>query len=233
MQWAYSELFQNYTGAQVRWYLDYALAQSTQRGLYVHYSETHDNPRLAERGRTWSLLRNRLCALTSVSGAFGFTNGVEWLAPERVNVHSSRGLAWGHQPHLLRELGALNRLLADHPCFHDGARLTRLSGADTAVYALLRQSAEGQDAVLVLVNTDPDHTHSVSLEPAPSSRLASTLSPTTNRHRWTCSTSHPPTHPRRERPTHLQVASRRQLLPCPRPQARRSGRPHLPAPTRP
>lgn len=177
MQWAYSELFQNYTGAQVRWYLDYALAQSTQRGLYVHYSETHDNPRLAERGRTWSLLRNRLCALTSVSGAFGFTNGVEWLAPERVNVHSSRGLAWGHQPHLLRELGALNRLLADHPCFHDGARLTRLSGADTAVYALLRQSAEGQDAVLVLVNTDPDHTHSVSLEPAPLQQAGLHLEP--------------------------------------------------------
>ncbi|MBE7502167.1 MAG: glycogen debranching enzyme N-terminal domain-containing protein [Verrucomicrobiales bacterium] len=177
MQWAYSELFQNYTGAQVRWYLDYALAQSTQRGLYAHYSETHDNPRLAERGRTWSLLRNRLCALTSVSGAFGFTNGVEWLAPERVNVHSSRGLAWGHQPHLLRELGDLNRLLANHPCFHDGARLTRLSAPDSFVYALLRQSAEGQDAVLVLVNTDPDHTRSVSLDPAPLQQAGLHLEP--------------------------------------------------------
>jgi predicted glycogen debranching enzyme len=167
MQWAYSELFQNYTGAQVRWYLDYALPQSAQRGLYAHYSETHDNPRLAERGRSWSLLRNRLCALASVSGAFGFTNGVEWLAPERVNVHSSRGLAWGHQPHLLRELGDLNRLLANHPCFFDGARLTRLSAPDASVYTLLRESAEGRDAVLVLVNTDPEHGHSVSLDPAP------------------------------------------------------------------
>ena len=50
MQWAYSELFQNYYGAQVQSYLDYALAQSAQRGLYVHYSETHDNPRLAAQG---------------------------------------------------------------------------------------------------------------------------------------------------------------------------------------
>ena len=44
--------------------------------MLVHYSETHDNARLAARGRTWSLLRNRLCALTSVGGGFGFTCGV-------------------------------------------------------------------------------------------------------------------------------------------------------------
>ena len=51
--------------------------QSRRVGLYVHYSETHDNERLAKLGREWSLLRNRLCALTCVSGGFGFTNGVE------------------------------------------------------------------------------------------------------------------------------------------------------------
>ena len=34
-------------------------------------------------------------ALASVSGGFGFTCGVEWLAPEAVNVHSSRGLGLG------------------------------------------------------------------------------------------------------------------------------------------
>src|SRR5208283_4319351 len=47
-----------------------------------------------------------------------------------------------------------NRLLAGHPCFFDGAKLTRLSPSDSPVYALLRESAEGKDAVLVLVNTD-------------------------------------------------------------------------------
>jgi predicted glycogen debranching enzyme len=164
MQWAYSELFQNYSGAEVAGYLDYALRQSERVGLYVHYSETHDNPRLAARGRAWSLLRNRLCALTSVSGAYGFTCGVEWLAPERVNVHSSRGLAWGNPDNLVPELAALNRLLAGHPCFFDGARLTRLSPPHSPVYALLRESAEGRDAVLVLVNTDADHPHHLRLD---------------------------------------------------------------------
>ena len=96
MQWAYSELFQNYSGAEVAAYLDHSLKTVGRTGLLVHYSETHDNERLAARGRAWSLLRNRLCALASVSGGFGFTCGVEWLAPERVNVHSSRGLAWGN-----------------------------------------------------------------------------------------------------------------------------------------
>src|ERR1051325_2016159 len=64
MQWAYSELFQNYSGIEVAGYLEYALRQCRRVGLYVHYSETHDNLRLAGRGREWSLLRNGLCALT-------------------------------------------------------------------------------------------------------------------------------------------------------------------------
>ena len=95
MQWAYSELFQNYSGRQVADYLDYANRQSSRVGTYVHYSETHDNNRLAERGRAWSLLRNRLCALTSTSGGFGFTGGVEWLAAEKIKVHGCTGLALG------------------------------------------------------------------------------------------------------------------------------------------
>ncbi len=49
MQWAYSELFQNYGGAEVARYLDYSIRQSQRVGLYVHYSETHDNKRLAEQ----------------------------------------------------------------------------------------------------------------------------------------------------------------------------------------
>ncbi|HEX4645622.1 MAG TPA: amylo-alpha-1,6-glucosidase [Verrucomicrobiae bacterium] len=156
MQWAYSELFQNYSGLQVAGYLDHSLKQSQRAGLLVHYSETHDNERLAARGRAWSLLRNRLCALTSVSGGFGFTCGVEWLAPERVNVHSSRGLAWGNPNNLIAELAQLNRLLSDHPCFFDGAKLTRLSPVDSPVCVLRRDSEEGKDSVLVLANNDTD-----------------------------------------------------------------------------
>ena len=154
MQWAYSELFQNYSGPEVARYLDHSLKQSERVGLLLNYSETHDNDRLAKRGRAWSLLRNRLCALASGSGGFGFTCGVEWLATEKINVHGSTGLAWDNPDNLVPELAQLNRLLAAHPCFFDGAKLTRLSAPESPVYALLRASNEGKDAVLVIVNND-------------------------------------------------------------------------------
>ena len=156
MQWAYSELFQNYSGRQIADYLDYALHQGSRVGAYIHYSETHDNNRLAEKGRTWSLLRNRLCALTSVNGGFGFSCGVEWLATEKIKVHDCGGLAWGSRDNIVPELAKLNQLLANHPCFFDNAKLTRVSPDDSPVYALLRESAEGRDSVLVLVNTDAE-----------------------------------------------------------------------------
>lgn len=164
MQWAYSELFQNYSGAHVAGYLDHSFQHTERAGLLVHYSETHDNERLARLGRRWSLLRNRLCALASVSGGFGFTCGVEWLAPERVNVHSSRGLAWGNTDNIIPELAQLNQLLAEHTCFFEGAKLTRLSPLDSPVYALRRDSEEGKDSVLVLVNNDPDEAQKITLE---------------------------------------------------------------------
>ena len=164
MQWAYSELFQNYSAVQVSGYLDHALKQSTRVGTLVHYSETHDNARLAVKGRAWSLLRNQFCALTSLSGGFGFTGGVEWLATEKIKVHGCTGMNWGAKENIVPELARLNRLISDHPAFFDGAKLTRLSPPDSDVYALLRESAEGKDAVLVLVNLDADKSRSVSLD---------------------------------------------------------------------
>jgi starch synthase (maltosyl-transferring) len=192
MQWAYSELFQNFSGKDVAWYLDYANRQSSRIGAYVHYSETHDNSRLAAKksdegqvtgdltgalpvtrhsslataaGRAWSLMRNRLCALTSPSGGFGFTCGVEWLAAEKIRVHGNTGLNWDSAGNIVPELAQLNKLISDHPCFFDGAKLTRLSVPDSPVYALLRESADGKDSVLVLVNTDIEKSHALTLAP--------------------------------------------------------------------
>jgi starch synthase (maltosyl-transferring) len=153
MQWAYSELFQNYTGAQLSGYLDHCLRQSPRVGLLVHYSETHDNARLAARGREWSLLRNRLSALTSVGGGFGITCGVEWLAAEKIQVHGRTSMGWGSTHNVIPELTALNQLLADHPCFFDGAQLSRISPDGSQVYALWRESRDRQNRVLVLANT--------------------------------------------------------------------------------
>ena len=166
MQWAYSELFQNHDPRQVSGYLDHALRQGTRLGPLVHYSETHDNDRLAKRGRAWSLLRSRLCALASTSGAFGFTCGAEWLAEEKIDVHEARGLAWGAEPNLVAELSALNRLLAEHPCFFDGASVMRVSPDEAPALALVRRSAEGRDACLVLVNLDLERFREVALPAA-------------------------------------------------------------------
>jgi hypothetical protein len=51
MQWAYSELFQNYSPLQVSGYFDHSAKKSESVGTLVHYSETHDNERLAAKGR--------------------------------------------------------------------------------------------------------------------------------------------------------------------------------------
>lgn len=157
MQWAYSELFQNHGPRDVSGYLDYALRQSERVGTYIHYSETHDNNRLAATSRTWSLLRNQLCALSSVNGGFGITGGVEWLASEKISVHGCSGLAWGSPENIIPTLAHLNQLLSTHPCFFDGAQIRRLSPPDSSVLALGRTSATGEDQVLVLINSDPYH----------------------------------------------------------------------------
>jgi predicted glycogen debranching enzyme len=191
MQWAYSELFQNYEGHALSGYLDHANRASFSTGALIHYSETHDNSRLAAKpspsaasipethspdatpNAAWSRHRNRLCALTSVNGGFAFTNGVEWLATEQINVHSARGLAWGSEPNLVAELAHLNRLLGTHPCFFDGAKLARVSPAGAPIYALLRTSADGSDEVLVLANSDLSREQSFRLDPELWAKLVS------------------------------------------------------------
>ena len=161
MQWTYSELFQEYSGEQVAGYLDHAHVQSERVGTLIHYSETHDNSRLAAKGRKWSLLRNQLCALTSTSGGFGFANGVEWLADEQINVHSARGLNWGAEENIVSELAQLNRLLNQHPCFRDGTQIERLSQPDSNLCHLRRTSANGEAEVRVIANLDADQGQAV------------------------------------------------------------------------
>ena len=167
MQWAYSELFQNEGPQSVSGYMDHHIQSGDGTGTLIHYSETHDNSRLAAHslGLMWSRHRNRLCALTSLQGGFGFTCGVEWGATEQINVHSSRGLAWGALDNLVAELGQLNALLRSHPCFFDGARIKRVSPDGTPVLALRRESSEGLDSVLILANTDLRAEQTVRLPP--------------------------------------------------------------------
>ena len=174
MHWAYSELFQEFSGSQVPGYLDHALNQGSRIGLLVHYSETHDNNRLAEKGRDWSLLRNRLSALTSINGAYGYTCGVEWLAKQKIYVHGCAGLNWGADENIVAELGELNELLATHPSFQDGTKFTRLSPDESPVFALLRESKNG-DELLVLANLDCDKENELELAIPPAWKQSTDL----------------------------------------------------------
>jgi hypothetical protein len=90
MQWAYSELFQNHGGPNIARYLDYAHRQSARLGLYVHYSETHDNDRLAVGARWpvcagglgspagWSGWRRKESMSTHAAGCRGATRTICW-----------------------------------------------------------------------------------------------------------------------------------------------------------
>ena len=166
MQWAYSELFQNYDSGQLHGYLGYLFGHpgkpgpGASKGIFVHYSETHDNLRLAARGAAWSRFRNRLCALASTNGAFGFTAGVEWLASEKLEVHQSRGMAWGASPNLVGDLADLNRLLAEDPVFFDGTELVPLTTGDDPGWAMLRR----HDGRTVLVAANPDAERAITLD---------------------------------------------------------------------
>jgi predicted glycogen debranching enzyme len=166
MQWAYSELFQCYSPEHVADYLDHANRKSGSVGILVHYSETHDNTRLALKGVRYASMRNHLSALSSHAGAFGFTAGVEWLCAQKVDVHEAHPLGFGSSPNLIEPLARLNRLLAQHPAFFDGASVERMSDRTQSVLVLKRVSADGLDHVVVLINLDAEQPRSARLSRA-------------------------------------------------------------------
>ncbi|MBN2301848.1 MAG: glycogen debranching enzyme N-terminal domain-containing protein [Lentisphaerae bacterium] len=154
MDWAYSELFQNYTRQQIEGYLPYATNTSHQHGLLIDFAETHDNNRLASVSEIYARMRVCLCALASRAGGFGMVNGVEWFAAEKIDVHDASSLNWGAQRNQINLISRLNALLAIHPCFHADAtiELVRHSGDHTV--ALIRKSSDEKKRVLILVNLD-------------------------------------------------------------------------------
>ena len=116
LDWAYSELFQNYDRGSIEWYLPHALESSLTHGLHVHFAETHDNNRLAVRGRTWARMRTALAALAAPSGAWGITCGVEWLATAKVHVHGASPMNSSNASSVSRNSGLSDRNAADRPC---------------------------------------------------------------------------------------------------------------------
>ncbi len=157
MNWAYSELFQNYTRQQIEGYLSYSWKESSSDGVMVHYAETHDNNRLASVSPRYSSMRTALSAFASSCGAFGFTNGVEWYATEKIDVHESNALNWGAKPNQISLIARLNTILALHPAFHNGAMIECIdSGAQQAV-VIARSDIDNHQHALCVVNLDCNH----------------------------------------------------------------------------
>ncbi len=161
MQWAYSELFQNESDRQIAEYPEFSHSMSLHTGCFVHYCETHDNNRMAARGRDWAVFRVRLCAALSANGAFGITTGVEWLATEKINVHNRTGLRWGNPQNIVPLISRINRTLLTHPLFAEGVRLERLTPSSARVQVWRRFLPKAVTAVQgwVLINNDLEHEH--------------------------------------------------------------------------
>ncbi|MDO9566007.1 MAG: amylo-alpha-1,6-glucosidase [Candidatus Desulfaltia sp.] len=151
---AYSELFQNYDRSQIQAYLPGAIEISQKDGIIIHFAETHDNNRLAERSNTFARMRTSLCSLCSSNGAFGFANGVEWYATEKIDVHEAPSLNWGAANNQVDHIRRLNTLLKLHPAFHDQTELKLVQQGDGNYIVLLRYHIPSGKKLLIVANLD-------------------------------------------------------------------------------
>jgi len=152
LNWAYSELFQNYSRDQIARYMNHAWKRSNELGFMAHYAETHDNDRLASKSKSYARMRVALSALLSRSGTFGFTNGVEWFATEKIDVHRDSGLNWGAGENLLNWIRSLNRLLLEHPCLKRNSSLKFLEGYPPEILAFQRIAHDGGEQLTCFFN---------------------------------------------------------------------------------
>ncbi len=154
LDWAYSELFQNYDRSQIEHYLPSCLRLGAQAGLLINFAETHDNPRLAATDRQYAIMRVALNALASRNGCFAIANGVEWFATEKIDVHNAPSLAWGNPDNMVDFLARINRLLSRHPAFLPGVEPRLIQAGDGNSIALLRAGGKPERDLLILINLD-------------------------------------------------------------------------------
>ncbi|VFQ46473.1 amylo-alpha-1,6-glucosidase [Desulfoluna butyratoxydans] len=152
--WGYSELFQNEDKRAVENYLRELAGISREDGLLVNFAETHDNNRLAAVSSCYARHRTALCALLSCNGSFGFANGVEWLATEKIDVHGSSGLNWGSRENLVDHLARLATILKHHPCYYEGTELSVLDSASEETVVVRRDHDATDKSLWVVANTD-------------------------------------------------------------------------------
>jgi starch synthase (maltosyl-transferring) len=160
--WAYSELFQHYSRDEISSYLPETFDISNSCGTTIHFAETHDNNRLASVSRLYAKMRTSLCALFSVSGGFGFVNGVEWFATRKIDVHESSCLNWGDKNNQVEHIFKLNLILKNHPCFLGTAKLELIQNNQCESLVLLRHNEKENKRVLILINLDCESRNIVS-----------------------------------------------------------------------
>ena len=156
LNWAYSEMFQNYDQDQMEWYIDEFMRISPAKGPMVNFSETHDNNRLASVSKAFSRLRNGLTALLSDTGTFAITCGVEWYADEKIDVHRLTSLNWGNEDNQIDYLKCLNNILKSHPTFRNSFQLTKMHTSRSNSIAYMRHSEYTSQKLLVIANLSPE-----------------------------------------------------------------------------
>ncbi|MBS3774752.1 MAG: glycogen debranching enzyme N-terminal domain-containing protein [Bacteroidales bacterium] len=152
LNWAYSEMFQNYDQDQMEWYIGEFMRISPAKGPMVNFSETHDNNRLASVSKAFSRLRNGLTALLSDTGTFAITCGVEWYADEKIDVHRLTSLNWGNEDNQVDFLKRLNNILKSHPTFRQAFQLTKMHISHKNSIAYLRHSEHISQKLAVIAN---------------------------------------------------------------------------------
>ena len=153
LDWAYSELFQNYDRDSICRYLPTMLATAREAGSMISFAETHDNNRLAASGKVFARLRFLVNALLS-GGGFGFANGAEFFAAEKIDVHGCGALNFGAADNLCELVKKLDLLLSDHPAFFPESRVSLIQQGPGNVIAALRSASDGTNQVLILLNLD-------------------------------------------------------------------------------
>lgn len=162
LNWAYSELFQNYDRGQIEHYLPTAMEIAEQEGIMIHFAETHDNNRLAATSKTYAKMRTALCALFSHQGGFGFANGVEWFATEKINVHDATSLNWGAEENQVDHVRRLNLILLRHPAFFDNVAMQMIQTGTGNGIVMLRRHVPTGKTLLIVVNLDHDAPNTLS-----------------------------------------------------------------------
>ena len=152
LNWAYSELFQNYTQNEITNYFPTMAKTSQCAGNMISFAETHDNLRLASSGKTFAKLRFAITALLSPSGGFGFTNGGEFFATEKIDVHRVGALNWNSDDNLVEYIAKLNTIITRNSAFGPNSKVEFIHCNNNNVIAVKRSFND--NLVLLLFNLD-------------------------------------------------------------------------------